>query len=294
MKNLHTKMMFCICLMFSVTFINANTLDDGGCPAPYSLEAMVTGLTTATISWNGHSLITKYKLRYRIANSGDPWQEMIVFGTSVNLTNLTANNAYIYQVKAVCDSENSAWESGSFNNAQCDPPSTTLVTLLSQSSARISWGAVAGATKYKVRYRAMGGNWSTVYTQRLSRMLNGLSMNTVYQYQVKSKCDAGWGEWTTIDSFYIDEDAFGNDINARLVSDQVSIKMFPNPTSDVLNIDISNGEITQIQLLNANGQTIRIIESNAQINVSSLTKGFYMLQIRTTEDEVLTERFVKF
>ncbi|WP_425392145.1 S8 family serine peptidase [Ekhidna sp.] len=56
-----------------------------------------------------------------------------------------------------------------------------------QTSANLSWNSVAGAS-YDVRYRPIGGSWTTVSVGGTSTTLTGLSSDTNYEAQVRSEC----------------------------------------------------------------------------------------------------------
>tara|TARA_R110000850_G_scaffold271031_2_gene404882 strand:+ start:280215 stop:283850 length:3636 start_codon:yes stop_codon:yes gene_type:complete len=59
------------------------------------------------------------------------------------------------------------------------------------TSAILSWNSVAGAT-YDVRYRQTGtSNWTTVAVSGTTTTLSGLSAETSYEAQVRSKCADG-------------------------------------------------------------------------------------------------------
>jgi hypothetical protein len=60
------------------------------------------------------------------------------------------------------------------------------------------------------------------------------------------------------------------------------IKFFPNPTTDVLNIQLSNNEVGNISITDINGkELIRTQTSgqNTQIDLSNLSKGVYILNL---------------
>lgn len=56
-----------------------------------------------------------------------------------------------------------------------------------QTSATLSWNSVAGAS-YDVRYRPVGGSWTTVSEGSTSTTLTGLTSDTQYEAQVRSRC----------------------------------------------------------------------------------------------------------
>jgi photosystem II stability/assembly factor-like uncharacterized protein len=76
-----------------------------------------------------------------------------------------------------------------------------------------------------------------------------------------------------------------NDINTTKF-DEYRLKVFPNPASDVINIDLSSIEHhdAQIRIMNNSGQVIRYIDyqnaSSPAINVKELAAGIYFIEVQ--------------
>ncbi len=72
------------------------------------------------------------------------------------------------------------------------------------------------------------------------------------------------------------------------------IKLFPNPTANVLNISTSDlNTIKSLQITDLNGRTfIKLNDNFESINVSSLQSGLYLIQMKTSEGNI-TKRFIK-
>lgn len=73
-----------------------------------------------------------------------------------------------------------------------------------------------------------------------------------------------------------------------------AIKLFPNPVNDILQIRNSNNvAINKIEIFNILGKKVQVVkEPKSSINVSSLPKGIYLMNI-ITEKGVTTKRIVK-
>lgn len=72
-----------------------------------------------------------------------------------------------------------------------------------------------------------------------------------------------------------------------------AISVYPNPVVETINI--RNAEGSRIVIYNSNGQIVKQIEnaeSNASVNVTSLSAGVYFVQI-TLDNQVNTVKFVK-
>jgi len=70
-------------------------------------------------------------------------------------------------------------------------PTGVLIDGFGSTTATVSWNAVTAAT-YDVRYRATGtSTWTTNAVSGTTATLNGLSTQTQYEVQVRSKCAGG-------------------------------------------------------------------------------------------------------
>jgi hypothetical protein len=80
-----------------------------------------------------------------------------------------------------------------------------------------------------------------------------------------------------------------------LENDLSAITIYPNPSSDILNIDLSsaNEEVKSISIVDITGkliQTIDVLENaNISLNVSSLASGFYHLMISSASNSIVRQ-----
>lgn len=95
------------------------------------------------------------------------------------------------------------------------------------------------------------------------------------------------------------EYAFGDEITTNIdVLNPSSIKAYPNPTTGLLNLDLSAAQIqgkVNLTIYNMNGQLMKTVEKNAhgviQLDVSNLPRGAYSLQIRN-QKYLIGKRFI--
>lgn len=79
-------------------------------------------------------------------------------------------------------------------------------------------------------------------------------------------------------------------VNDNLVG---NIAVYPNPTTDVFNIDLPAGvEVLSSSLVDVMGRTTGVTYSNGQMNVAALAKGVYFLNIDTNQGS-FTHKVVK-
>lgn len=82
-------------------------------------------------------------------------------------------------------------------------------------------------------------------------------------------------------------------LNENIIASN-NIKLFPNPTSDILNVKLSHlNTIKSIKVVDLNGRTVLNIKDNFNtIDVSELQSGLYILNIETSNGYI-TKRFIK-
>lgn len=83
-----------------------------------------------------------------------------------------------------------------------------------------------------------------------------------------------------------------HDVHNEFIND-----LFPNPTSDVLNLEIQNSkhQNVNIEILSAIGQRVftdRFIENNIQLNVKDLSNGIYFLKVEL-DGKFIVSKFIK-
>ncbi len=78
-------------------------------------------------------------------------------------------------------------------------------------------------------------------------------------------------------------------INSTEPIKTIGIKIFPNPASDILNVELGNtGESSVIKIFSANGELVKtfvtgVNKNNLQINISGLARGVYAIHIITSK-----------
>lgn len=72
-----------------------------------------------------------------------------------------------------------------------------------------------------------------------------------------------------------------------------SVKLYPNPASDVLNISIENA--SELEIINASGQTVENIfikDNNTSIDISHLKSGIYFVKVIDKAGNVGTQKLI--
>ncbi|MBK3516150.1 T9SS type A sorting domain-containing protein [Carboxylicivirga marina] len=70
------------------------------------------------------------------------------------------------------------------------------------------------------------------------------------------------------------------------------VRIYPNPATEVINIEAVEAEITEVQLLDLTGKVVYKSNTTDAINVSSLSKGFYVVKMEAADGEVCTNKIL--
>ncbi|MBK7094990.1 MAG: immunoglobulin domain-containing protein [Saprospiraceae bacterium] len=65
------------------------------------------------------------------------------------------------------------------------------------------------------------------------------------------------------------------------------IKIFPNPASDIINVEMSDFSIIELELKDNLGRIVKSIKNSEQINISGIQPGMYFLTIITKETKIV-------
>lgn len=177
----------------------------GGCANPTGLAISNITQTTATANWNAVSGATSYSFEYKI-NSGSTWTVVNTSSTNSNLSGLVSNTLYNTRVKATCSSGASIYSATvnftTSGGGSCGVPSNFAASNITQSTATISWTAVAGASSYNFQYKlASGSTWTQVNLATTSANLTGMSASTSYSVRVQAVCGTSQSDFSPVVTF---------------------------------------------------------------------------------------------
>ena len=177
----------------STTFTTQSSQVDP-CDAPTALTASNVTQTEATVSWNGTASSYEVRLAGGTAET--------VSTTSKTFTGLTAGTAYTVEVRAVCESSQSAWVSTNFTTQNTQgvtaPTVTTLAaTSITHEAATLNGTITAGSeaiTAQGFKYKAITATeWTTVAATgtTLTATVNNLTAETAYEYKTFATTASG-------------------------------------------------------------------------------------------------------
>ena len=154
-------------------------------------------------------------------------------------------------------------------------------------------------------------DWNNTYLLILKRM-RGDSLTEADKYnlsQVAKKCvsEAGeavhWARALLTEHEYTDYSSYDNctqEAEVRSISQSKIntsvIKVFPNPTNNIVDIDFGSSEINIIKIYNAVGQLLDEIKSDKKLyryNMQDLKEGIYIFEIEDNNQQMTTIKVLK-
>ena len=242
---------------------------------------------SAKIGWTKNSCATGYKIMYH-ATSSATWKTITLADTNSKVIyGLTPLTAYEYKVASVFGTLISNYSTvKTFTTlCNCSLPALTI-SVTSNSTTNISWVDESCSVKHKIQYRKLGATaWISkiVYdsTGVTNQLLTGLTPNTTYQYRTRSECNLTGtfnSGWTGISTF-----ATPLRLGSSLAE---GFTIYPNPTEGIINLTGANaGTLRIFDMLGQQvfEQTFEASSETRTLDLSSLAKGMYLVQMQSEE-----------
>lgn len=182
---------------WSASAFFATTACPAVCPAPVGLTTTNITANSATLNWQVVPGAPNYTVRRRPLGT-TTWSYVNTTTNSILIGNLTCGTTYEWQVRANCSTAtntntNPYSTTASFTTVACPTtcpaPVQLSATNITTTSAQLNW-ATTNMPQYRVRYRinVTGSTWTYVVTASTNVVINTLSVNTQYVWQVQSIC----------------------------------------------------------------------------------------------------------
>jgi Secretion system C-terminal sorting domain/Fibronectin type III domain len=303
-------------------------------PAIINMPISTTS-SSATISWNAVSGVSLYQILYRVV--GSPyWYNKITSNTSIVLSGIDSGTNFEVHIRNACSSNGIfgpySLVSYPFTTAPppCSlPPSGVTVSGITTNVAHVSWNIVSSYGSFRVRYKLdNASSWDSVTTTSLNTFITELTSNSLYQCQVKTICNntypgvsSGYGGVVTFMTaaegiapsptlahqghVNTSAEVTGRNKDTQLSGSKIdvsTIHLYPNPTSDVLNLSFESGQVgdVQISMMDVSGRIAKEMKfttvagsNNIQINLDDLSHGVYMIQVSAYGTRIYTGRVIK-
>jgi hypothetical protein len=258
---------------------------------------------SSTANWVGVNGIGWFEVRYKPTSSSTWTVSTAGSALSKVLTNLTPNTAYEVQARGYCTASNvGPWSSSVFftTNNVCGVPTGLFTTNISGTTANLNWASTT-AGFYTVRWKPLtSSTWASSTTTNTNKSIAGLSLNTNYEFQVRSTCGSSSSLYSASGFFTTGPSAKGTE--SQIVAPVSQISIYPNPTKGDITISLTSeiSNLTSIKLLDMSGRVVKQIETETALgsnqinmNISDLTNGVYTIQILNDGQLQAVERLIK-
>jgi len=300
------------------------------CNTPSGLNTTNISSNSATLNWASVSGASGYQVEYKTSSDLNWTAGASLTGTSTSISGLSPSTAYLWRVKTNCSSGNSEFIQSSFTTASSATPDCPALEDNASNDNRTTapsitlnamiYGKIFPAREndyYKFTVPATGA-----YTAILSqlpadydlRILNssgttvglsqtgGLANETINTNLITGTYYVRVYGWNTASSdaacyALLVKPSAGSLTSGIVSTTGLSTTLFPNPVSQILNVEIFGLQSTaEISLRDVNGRSLQSLvtkEVHNQINVSGLAPGFYFLQVQDEEKRRNTVKFLK-
>lgn len=258
-----------------------------GCGAITNLTVSAISANSATLNWVGPAGASRYRVEYRVSGAAG-WQTETAYGNSHQMTGLTSQTTYEYRVAAQCGPNNGPVGSvGAFATLApaCQPPSGISLTLLTATSAQLSWPPVNDAVLYAVQYRPFGASaWSFSTSIASSTNLTGLNPGQQYEVRIRTYCNT-LGVSSLSGTYF-----FATNTGIRAGAEDTAygnLSVYPNPNngSFTVALDAQETGTAQLALFDARGAKVWTARrdlsagaNNLRVN-AELPGGLYLLEL---------------
>lgn len=174
------------------------------------------------------------------------------------------------------------------NQIICADPTDFVITEQAGNTVHLDWTENGTATQWEImygrRYVYANENFVDVTEEETNFELTGLTHDWFYDIYVRAKCsDDFTSNW--VGPIATDK------ILSTLENDPSELKVFPNPTTDEIQID-SDAKIKQVKVFNHEGKLISNSNQN-NVNLKGAPSGVYSVVIQFENGDSKTTKIIK-
>jgi RHS repeat-associated protein len=257
------------------TSAHSNTITTVTAPAiPTANAATVLTTTSFTANWASVSGASSYRLDVSTVNTFasfvGSYNNLTVSGTSQSVTGLSAGTTYYYRVRAVNSGGTASGNSSTITTVTVPAaPGATAATAATATSFTANWGAVTGATGYRLdvstsnTFSSYVSGYNNLTVTTTNRSVTGLTAGTTYYYRVRAVTSGG----TSANSGTI-----------------TAVTIPPTPATPTQSTKTSNGFTANWS--NTAGATSYRLDVSLQSNFSTFVSGYNNLTVSGTSQAV--------
>ncbi|WP_159020761.1 carbohydrate-binding protein [Algibacter sp. L3A6] len=239
--------------------------------------------------------------------------EVEVFEGGVNCATFTKIESENYDSMLGINTRNSTDVNGGLDVIGIDPGDWCMysnidLTCATSVSARVATarsgdievrlGGVTGTLIGTIPVVSTGGwqNWTTV-SANLTSVSGVHDVYLVFTGSTTSLMNLTWFEFNSLTSANKSISNLDKDLS-NSVSDldtDTNLLIYPNPASDIINVEFSGSEAAVLDIINHVGQTVlsvNINEGSASYDISNLPSGLYIVRI-SNENETYLRKIIK-
>lgn len=242
------------------------------CAAPGQPTVQDATFSTITIVWTGTpaAVIQVGPVGFSL---GTGVSDTASNGT-ITLSGLNADTQYEFYLQGICSPGSVSTWVGPFvvSTVGCLPPVQPSVSVISSNTVVFNWQDSPNATLYSIQWGPAGFALGLgIQIQNItgnSYQLSGLPPNTNFDYYIRSSCNtAGQSEWIGPFSFMTLQVGVG-------APDATAWKVYPNPVSDRLIVELADGISGEavLAVTDASGRTV----VSQSLQLTGLRQALYL------------------
>ncbi|NJB38150.1 S8 family serine peptidase [Croceivirga sp. JEA036] len=166
-------------------------------------------------------------------------------------------------------------------DCQLVAPENVSLLKADATSATINWDALSAENLYEIQFKNENSStWTTVTTWDGEIVLEDLTVGNNYQVKVQSVCTANLSSGYSEEfNFTFNGEETSVVANPVQTNAELSLKVFPNPAVNYLQIDADVSTDAQFSIINMAGGTIKNGKAKGDIDVSNLESGLYIITV---------------